>query len=37
MENDSQIKISNLGMREEILQSLISLPTEIREDSIMCK
>lgn len=33
MENDSQIKISNLRMGGEILQSLISLLTEIQENS----
>lgn len=33
MENDSQIKISNLWMEGEILQSLISLLPEIPEKS----
>lgn len=33
MENDSQIKISNLRMGGEISQSLISLLTEIQENS----
>lgn len=33
MENDSQIKISNLQMGEEILQSLVSLLPESQENS----
>lgn len=33
MDNDSQIKISNLRMGGEISQSLISLLTEIQENS----